>query len=334
MLDVVPLTGKTAEECVKALDTVMEKMHAPNYVYTDSGGEFKGPFDKRLGYYFVEHIVTRTHAPFAERVIRTLREGLDARLTATDTSKKLWWKMLGYVVNQYNETVHVTTGEAPNDIHHLNMEDDKEWIDELRQRIIDKAHFNRKYPMIKVGDTVKILKKPGKRGEFKIGFKAWSTETYPVTKIEFREGMPLFFLEGLKEPLRNHEIMRVNAVQKPPQSLSQSAATPRRIRGKTTPPPAAAAAIPEVPPPVPDKPMRKTKIRGKTPDPSAAIPEIPDKPTRKTQIRGKTPDPRGAPEQPQPGPPPTSFRKIVGKTLEAHAIHLRPVQRVHPLAIV
>ena len=47
-LAVVPIANKTPEECVKALDIVVEKLGTPNYVYTDDGGEFKGLFVEGL----------------------------------------------------------------------------------------------------------------------------------------------------------------------------------------------------------------------------------------------------------------------------------------------
>jgi hypothetical protein len=226
MLFVAPMKDKTPKTCAEALDKAMEKMHVPSYVYTDDGGEFKAAFDERLKYYLIEHIVTRGHDPFAERAIRTLREGIDARLKATDKGKSFWWFMLDPVVKQYNDAKQSTTGEAPNDIHHLNWEEDKDWIEELRGRITGKAHFNRNYPQIAVGDKVKSLQKPGKYGEFKTGFVNWSAKTYTVTNVEYQNGYPMFHLEGYHRPLRNHEVLKVTDVQKPPDVQRAAAETP------------------------------------------------------------------------------------------------------------
>lgn len=263
MLDVVPIANKRPEECVRALNTILEKMHAPQYAYTDDGGEFKSAFEERLKYYFIEHIVTRAHAPFAERVIRTIREGLNARLTATRTDKTFWWKMLDPVVKQYNETKHVTTGEAPNDIHHLTMEEDKDWIEELRGRIEGKGHFNRKYPDIRVGDRVKIMRKPGKYSEFKSGFVAWSKETYKVEKVEYQGGDPVFYLEGRStNPFRLHEILKVDGVEAPPSVRTKTKQVPKVFPSNAPSvigapaAPAAPAADPVVAP--------RTRLRQKT----------------------------------------------------------------------
>jgi hypothetical protein len=217
-LTVVPLESKKPEECVRALDHVIEKMGTPNYAYTDDGGEFKGPFVEGLNRLLIEQIITRSHASFAERVIRTLREGLDSRLKATNTPKTYWWKFVDPVVKQYNDTKHITTEETPNDIHNLTIEEDKEWIEELRERIAGKGRKSPNYPQISVGDHVKVLRKPGKFGERKIGFVAWSTETYRVESTEYREGVPVFYLAGRDfddRGFRLHEILKVDGVDKP-----------------------------------------------------------------------------------------------------------------------
>lgn len=298
-LAVVPITDKKPEQCANALDIVIKKLNIPNTVYTDDGGEFKAAFDERLKQNFlIDHIVTRTHATMAERVIRTLREGINARLAATGTDKKYWWKMVDYVVNKYNETPHMTTGEAPNDIHHLTIQDDKEWIEELRGRIAGKAHFNRKYPDIKVGDFVKLLRKPGKYGEYKTGFQAWSTERHRVSKIEYQNGDKVFFLEGQPRPYRNHEILKVEDVQKPPGvvNVGGAAAVRRRIPRRNFPAPAPA---PEPPPAI----IHRVPV---APPRSALRADVP-----RTRIRGKTADPNQV------------YRDVVPMSL-----------RVHPLAIV
>jgi hypothetical protein len=287
-LVVVPIESKKPEECIRALDHVIEKMGTPNYAYTDDGGEFKGAFDERLKHHFIEHIITRTHAIFAERVIRTLREQIQVRLEATKTGRAYWWKMLDPVVKQYNDTAHVTTGEAPNDIHNLTIEEDKDWIEELRERIAGKAHKRRTYPTIAVGDRVKLLRKPGKYGEYKIGFVAWSKEIYRVSRIEYHEGSPVFFLEGREADNRGyrlHEIRKVEGVEKPAvtrATIKRAPAVSSRVAMK----PVAAAAV------VPNPPTVRRRIRGKQveapsrPPPAAAVAS-----TRHRRVRGKTTDP-------------------------------------------
>jgi hypothetical protein len=111
-------------------------------------------------------------------------------------AKKDWWRMLKPVVDQYNDTVHTTTGIKPNDVAKLDWEkpEGREKILEVRSTIEGKAHSDRKYPTISVGDRVKVLRKPGKYGEFKSDFVAWTRETYEVEKISYEAGSPIFHL--------------------------------------------------------------------------------------------------------------------------------------------
>ena len=89
--------------------------------------------------------------------------------------------MVKFVVGQ----VQTTTRVKPNDAATLDWANDREPILVLRAIIEEKAHMNRTYPEIVVGDRVKILRKPGKYSEFKSGFVAWTKETHKVERIGF-----------------------------------------------------------------------------------------------------------------------------------------------------
>jgi hypothetical protein len=162
--------------------------------------------------------VSRTPASFVERAIRTLRDGISVRLEALHLPKKDWWKMIAPVVHQYNNEPHTTTGVKPDDAAKLDWDSpgEREKIIEIRSSIEGKAHHNRTYPLISVGDRVKVLRKPGKYGEFKSDFVAWSPQTFLVQSIAYEAGSPVFHLEGRVRPLRLHEILKVDAVQKAP----------------------------------------------------------------------------------------------------------------------
>ena len=70
--------------------------------------------------------------------------------------------------------------------------------------------------MINVGDKVNIYRKPGKFADMKEGFQYWSTRVYTVIEKYTENGMPCFKLEGYENPVRNHEVLKVDAVEKPP----------------------------------------------------------------------------------------------------------------------
>jgi len=227
-LVVVPIKSKSSEATAAAMDVVLSELDVPNYVYTDDGGEFQAAFDDKLSKYLVEHVVSRTPATFVERAIRTLRDGIAVRMEALSLPKKDWWKMAKPVVDQYNATPHTTTKMKPNDAANLDWDEPggRERILQIRATIEGKAHFDRKYPEISVGDRVKVLRKPGKYGEFKSGFVAWTRETFEVKRIAYEAETPVFYLEGRPRPLRLHEILKVEDVQKAPK---------RKVEGKQPP---------------------------------------------------------------------------------------------------
>jgi hypothetical protein len=252
-LVVIPIKDKTSESTSKAMDGVLAELDVPTMVYTDDGHEFRGTFEAKLKEYAIEHVISRTPATFVERAIRTLRDGITARLDALRLENTNWWKMVPHVVSQYNSSTHTTTKSAPNDAAKLGWEGDRGEILKLRGEIEEKAHKNREYPKISVGDKVKILRKPGKYGEFKSNFAAWTRETFTVTKIANQDGSPVFYLEGRASPLRLHEILKVEAVEKAPRYRVVGKHTAETVlEGKRGPPP---------------QPARR-RITGKTFDPN------------------------------------------------------------------
>ena len=217
----------------------------------------------------IKHITTRSAAAFAERSIRTLRDGVNVRLDALGLAKSRWWKMLPFVVNQYNTTFHTTTEVTPNDAAQLDWDKPggRQAIIRIRDTTADKAHFDLKYPLIGVGDRVKILRKPGKYGDFKSHFVAWSEATYKVEEITYDSGNPVFKLEDRSKRLRLHDIFKVDGVEKAPKlKLKGKQEIAAQLRRKRPPPPSVEEPPAEVPEPVRTKP----RLRVKTPDPDRA----------------------------------------------------------------
>jgi hypothetical protein len=272
-LVVVPIKGKTSAETAVAFEEVLKILDVPNYVYSDEGGEFSGAFEAKLKENLIKHVLTRSSAAFVERAIRTLRDGVSVRLTALGLKKADWYKMLPFVVAQYNNAPHTTTKITPNDAAKLEWENDRDEILKIRGTIAGKAHFDVKYPGIAVGDRVKILRKPGKYGDFKSHFVAWTEETFKVEEISYDSGNPVFKLEGRPRALRLHEILKVAGVEKAPKlkiagkqgPTAQLKRVPTKVRRAVPPPPPPADVLPEVPPEV--LPPPRLRLRAKTKDP-------------------------------------------------------------------
>ena len=68
-------------------------------------------------------------------------------------------------------------------------------------------------PEINIGDRVKIYRKPGKFAEMKEGFQYWSTRVYEVIDKWTENDMPVYKLEGYENPVRNHDILKVEGVE-------------------------------------------------------------------------------------------------------------------------
>ena len=80
--------------------------------------------------------------------------------------------MLPAILNTYNNTKHPTTGTTPNE---AKREDNKlkVWLN-----IKNKAEFNRTYPPLSVGSSVRIYEPP----KHKKGYRSvWSPKVYKVT---------------------------------------------------------------------------------------------------------------------------------------------------------
>jgi len=266
-LVVVAVRDKSSESCAWAFLKALRVLDVPNYVYSDDGGEFQAAFGKMLEQFAIEHIVSRSPASFVERAIRTLREGISVRLKALELPKSDWWKMVEPVVNQYNREPHSVTGVPPDEAAALDWDKDAERIEEIREAIEGKAHSRRKYPRISVGDRVKVLRKPGKYGEFKSDFEAWTKETFKVERIAYEAEAPVFYLEGRARPLRLHEILKVEALQKPPRKKVVGKQRPEGILGRK----ASTKADPVTPAPAPEM----VEIASGSRDPATYVLQMP-----------------------------------------------------------
>ena len=122
--------------------------------------------------------------------------------------------------------------------------------------------------MINVGDKVKFYRKPGKFADMKEGFQYWSDRAYTVIEKSTEHHMPVYMLEGYENPVCNHEILKVDAVEKPPRL---------RVREKQS---ESARLVPQ-----PKAAPVRRRLRTKQPDPlrDSVLPQ------RRFRIVGKRP---------------------------------------------
>ena len=199
---VVPIHSKSEGDVAAGLLEGFEKFGAkPKALYTDDEGSFS---TQALQTYFkeqgIQHIITRTHAPVAERAIRTIKMMLYKRIKA-DTDQ--WIDYLYPVLITYNtKMVHSATGFTPTD---AKKEPNKMMV-QLHLEL--KRVSKRKYPDINVGDKVKIYKKKDMKTR-KQQYSVWSENSYEVTAINESLGQMFYSVSGFKRPLMRHEILRL-----------------------------------------------------------------------------------------------------------------------------
>ena len=108
-----------------------------------------------MDFWDIEKQVTRGHAYFAERTIRTIKEAMLRRIAAGAGRRGQWHLMLADILSQINGRKHATTQVAPNLAY-----SDPEMAEIALRNIERRAKHKVTRPEIKVGDMVRIRVKP------------------------------------------------------------------------------------------------------------------------------------------------------------------------------
>ena len=152
-------------------------------MYSDDGSEFKREFKELMDFWDIEKQVTRSHAYFAERIIRTIKEAMLRRIAAGAGRRGQWHLMLADVLSQINGRKHATTQVAPNLAY-----SDPEMAEIALRNIGRRAKHQVTRPEIKVGDMVRIrVKLIERRGSYRANEIAWSEKVYRVVSAESGE---------------------------------------------------------------------------------------------------------------------------------------------------
>ena len=189
----VPVASKTAPATAAAWRQVIFALGVPSYVYSDDGAEFKGEFKQKLDYYDIDKVVSRGHAFFVERAIRTIKEALVRRISAGVVARNRWYQLLPDVLAQYNSRKHAGIGVTPNQAY-----SDTAKAEQARQVMQARAKSGAPArPLLRVGARVRVRVKPREgRGAYRVTEIAWSERSYPISQIEFTDMGPLFTLQG------------------------------------------------------------------------------------------------------------------------------------------
>ena len=202
-MTVIPMKSKAEGNIASAILEGFQKMDGhPKILYTDdepslSTIAMKNYFNEKN----ITHVITRSHANFAERAIRTFKDSLYKRVDNAKDDKVQWVDFVFEIGLTYNnKLVHSTTGMTPSDARLKKNELDV-WINTMRN-----STNTRKYPNLEKGDKVKILRKK-KVGE-KERTSVWSDVSYEVEDVFESHGQTFYKVSNGKDHSR-HELLKV-----------------------------------------------------------------------------------------------------------------------------
>jgi hypothetical protein len=125
------------------------------------------------------------------------------RLQGLEVEKEQWVNLLPTVLKKYNNRIHGTTKLSPIEARH-----DKNRLNVLLN-ITLKAQYNRTYPELVMGSSVRTYIKPG---SFKKGYESrWSPQAHKIIHIT-PDGKQYIVDNGQRRLYSRHELLRIKGV--------------------------------------------------------------------------------------------------------------------------
>ena len=150
-----PMKGKTADDCKKALEFVIDKFKHFEELYTDSeGGLLSQEATRLLNQHNIKHIATYGKAFHAEKAIHIIKMGIHNRLQGLKLNKEDWVDLLPKVAHKYN----YDTVSAAHNLTPYNATKNSNKI-EVWLNIYNKSQDNKRYEKIEIGDKVRVALK-------------------------------------------------------------------------------------------------------------------------------------------------------------------------------
>jgi len=187
---IVPLKNKTGIEVASALEKIF-KERKPNKLWVDKGREFyNSHVQKLVTLYSTEN---EEKSSIVERWNRTMKENMFKYFTANSTRKYI--DILDELVDQYNSTIHSSTGMSPKEASKKKNET-KVW----RKLYGDYTPTKRKSPKFKVGDKVRITRK---KGIFEKGYTTrWTEEVFTVSEVRYTDPITYKIVDDNNEEIK------------------------------------------------------------------------------------------------------------------------------------
>ena len=153
-LTVIPIKSKQIGDVAAGIIEGIHKMgKKPKIIFSDDEGALNSNV---IQDYFktenIKHITTRTHAHYAERAVRTIKDMIYKRYDDDKKENKQWTDYLYPVLLTYNyKNKHSSHGFSPNDARQSQNEI------EVKLKLELKRQNKRKYPDINIGDNVRVF---------------------------------------------------------------------------------------------------------------------------------------------------------------------------------
>ena len=120
--EVIPIGNRQPIELISAFKLFFRSMGTPKQLYSDEESSFRAKaFFRFINDSDIKHIQTSTHAPSAERFIRTFKNNLYRRLDGSKQDKSDWVKHVSSIPTKYNNTGHTATKIKPLDAVKKNI---------------------------------------------------------------------------------------------------------------------------------------------------------------------------------------------------------------------
>ena len=149
--EVIPIGNRQPIELISALKLIFKSMGTPKQLYSDEESSFRAKvFFRFMNDNDIKHIQTSTHAPSAERFIRTFKDNLYRRLDGLKQEKSDWVKHVK--ISFINIIIQsITTKSKPLD---AVKKENYLWVNLHLQ---NNAKNNKKYPKVNEGDCLWLI---------------------------------------------------------------------------------------------------------------------------------------------------------------------------------
>ncbi len=192
-LVVVPIKSRNQNDVADGLIQCLNKMgKLPKFIYSDDETSLRADKIKIfLAEHKIQRIISRSHAAFAERAIRTFKDLLYRRTDhyKKDNPNQQWHKYIEPILKTYNEkSEHRSIGMTPKEAKKPDN------TREVKLKMELSAKRNRKYPDLDIDDRVKIYTKRPHGAKERT--PVFSSNSYEVGAIVKNDGLKFYNVNG------------------------------------------------------------------------------------------------------------------------------------------